>query len=236
MRDQDVITRLMELHDHIQSPATPAGDDALRGERRVRRRRTLTVVAAAAAAVLTVGVVQYSPSEDARDLQPAPAPSVPEPTNTVEASQDDRVFEAELRRAVTRVADWSIDDIQRIFTVESCAGDGSSAATGLGGGGFDVRTNGEPGQVWAESMGFATPAAASQAVDRLLENLTSCETVAWRAESIAQTGAVLASSADGLIWVLQEGEALSILEVSTPDGPPPLAVQVEVADIMSEYG
>jgi type VI protein secretion system component VasF len=74
MRDQDVITRLMELHDHIQSPATPAGDDALRGERRVRRRRTLTVVAAAAAAVLTVGVVQNSPSEDARDLQPAPAP------------------------------------------------------------------------------------------------------------------------------------------------------------------
>jgi hypothetical protein len=56
MKDQDVITRLVELHDHIHVPTTPAGEDTLRGERLVRRRRTVSFAAVAAAVVLTVGV------------------------------------------------------------------------------------------------------------------------------------------------------------------------------------
>lgn len=242
MRDQDVITRLVELHDSIQAPFTPAGEDALRGKRLVRRRRASSVVAAATAAaavVVGVGIVQ---SDGQPDLQPAPAPSVPAPSvpapsDPAEASPDaDLAFEAEFRTIVARVPDWSIANTQRIFTGEQCAGNWASGGAGGGGGNFDVRTNGEPGQVWAWVSGFSSAADAADSVDRLVENLASCTTVAWRAQPIAQTGAVLASSAEGLIWLQQNGKALSILEAATTDGPPPLDVQVEVAELMREYG
>lgn len=233
MRDQDVITLLAELHDHIQAPATPVGEAALRGRRLVRRRRTVSVAAVAAAVVLAVGVAQSSLSDGRRDLQPAPASSLPAPSDPAEASPSNgEIFETEFREIVARVPGWSIADTQPMFNNAPCAGNWSSAATGAGGGNFDVSTNGEPGQVWAESIRFPSAAEASDAVDRLAENLASCKTVAWQAEPIAQTGAVLVSSADGLIWVHQNGEELSILEVATTDGPPPLGVQVEVADLM----
>lgn len=230
MRDQDVITRLVELHDRIQAPFTPAGEDAIRGKRLVRRRRASSIVAAAAAVVVAVGIVQ---SDGRRDLQPAPAPSLPAPSDPAEASPDGVVFETELRKIVARVPDWSIANTQRMFTNEPCAGDWSLAAGGFGGGNIDVRTNGELGQVWHEVMGFSSAADAAESVDRLVENLTSCKTVAWRTQPIAQTGALLAFSADGLIWVQQNGDELSILQAATTDGPPPLDVQGEIADLMS---
>ena len=52
MIDDDVITRLVDLHDHIKAPAVPPDADASRGKRILRRRRTLAVGAAAAAVVL----------------------------------------------------------------------------------------------------------------------------------------------------------------------------------------
>ena len=44
MRVTHIITRLVELHDHIQAPATAPAQDALRGKRLVRRRRTLSAL------------------------------------------------------------------------------------------------------------------------------------------------------------------------------------------------
>lgn len=240
MRDQDVISRLAEFHDHIQAPAAVAREDVLRGQRLLRRRRTVSVAAAAAAAaavVVAVGIAQASLSDDQSELQPAPAPTLPAPSDPGERSPDfDMTFEAferEVRKIVARVPDWSIANSQRIFTSEPCAGDWSPAGTGWSGGNFDVRTNGELGQVWHDLTGFPSAALASDAVDRLIENLASCKTVAWESRPIAQTGAVLASSADGLIWVQQNGKELSILHAVTTDGPPPLDVQVEIADLMS---
>ena len=236
MRDQDVITRLVELHDGIQAPFTPAGEDAVRGKRLVRRRRASTVLAAAAAAVAAVAAVGIVQSDGPEDLQPAPAPSLPVPSDTAQASPgDDVVFETGLRTLVARVPGWSIADAQRIFTNEPCAGDWLAPGGGFGGGSVRVRTNGEPGQVWHMVMGFTSAAAASESVDRLVQNLASCGTAAWRTRSIAQTGAVLASSADGLIWLQRNGDQLSILEAATTDGPPPLDVQVGIADLMSSY-
>jgi hypothetical protein len=56
MIDDDVITRLVELHDHIKVPDTPPGADVLRGERMLRRRRAVVVGAAAAAVVAVLGI------------------------------------------------------------------------------------------------------------------------------------------------------------------------------------
>jgi hypothetical protein len=75
MSEDDIITRLVEFHNHIQAPATPPRLDALRGERLVRRRRTVSVLAAAAVVVLTVGIAQVSLSEGQRTQEPAPQPS-----------------------------------------------------------------------------------------------------------------------------------------------------------------
>lgn len=233
MKDQDVITRLVELHDHIHTPATPAGEDTLRGERLVRRRRSVSIAAVAATVVLTVGFVQASLSDDSSELQPPPAPSSPAPSDSVGPLRvEGDPFATEFNKIVARVPDWSIADTQELFTNEPCAGRWSSTARGAGGGNFDVRTNGEPGQVTHIAMGFASAAQASAAVDRFVRNLASCQEVAWQTQPIAQTGAVLASSPDGLVWIQQNGKELSTLDVVTNDGPPPLAIQVEIADLM----
>lgn len=233
MKDQDVITRLVELHDHIHPPVAPAGEDALRGERLVRRRRAVSIAAVAAAAALTVGFVQAALPDGPSELQPAPAPSSPASSDPVEPLRiEGDPFATEFNTIVAQVPGWSIADTQEIFTTEPCAGDWSSAA-GFGGGNFDVRTNGEPGQVWHDVMGLPSATQASAAVDRLARNLASCKEVAWHTRAIAQTGAVLASSPHGLMWIQRDGKALSILHAVTNDGPPPLAIQVKIADLMA---
>jgi hypothetical protein len=142
-------------------------------------------------------------------------------------------FATEFNKVVAQVPDWAIADIQEMFHSSPCAGDWSSAAGGAGGGSFDVRTNGQDGQVWHEEMGFQSTTKASEAVERLKENLTSCTFVDWQAWPVAQAGTVLASSDQGLLWVHHRGKGLSILSAVTDDGPPPLDVQVEIADLMS---
>ena len=167
MRDRDVITRLVELHDHIQAPGTPPTEDVLRGERRVRRRRTVSAVVVAAAVVLAVGIAQPWLSDGPRDVQPAPAPSPTVASDPAEGSPgDDELFATELRKIVAQVPDWSVADAQELLLNTPCAGSWSSAATGFSGGNFDVRTNGEAGQVWHARMGFPSEAEASDAIDR----------------------------------------------------------------------
>lgn len=209
---------------------------------RARRRRATGVAAAAAAVALIAlgGSLAVATLGDADQPSPVGEPTTPSPTmaqGSVDASPSaDQVFEEEFRAIVAQVPGWSIQDTQTLFTGTPCAGDWSSAATGAGGGSFDVRTNGEIGQVWHTMMGFPSVAAASDAVDRLAENLASCKTVAWTTRPIVRTGAVLASSASGVVWIHQRGQELSLLEAVTTDGPPPTDVQVAVADLLVAYG
>src|SRR5688500_5013256 len=103
MRDQDVISRLTEFHDHIQAPAAVAREDVLRGERLIRRRRPVSVAAGVAAAVLAVGIASLaadSLSNDQGDLQPADVPSHPAPSETVDdgGSPDADVIVERVRR------------------------------------------------------------------------------------------------------------------------------------------
>lgn len=200
--------------------------------KRARQRRTTLAAAAVAMVVafIAVGGALAAGTLGGSD-QPSPIDEPTLPTPEVSPNNGE-IFETEFRKVVARVPDWSIADNQPMFTGAPCAGNWSSSATGFGGGNFDVSTNGEAGQVWHEVMGFPSSAEASDAVDRLVENLASCKTVAWQTEPIAQTGAVLVSSADGLMWIHQNGKELSILEAATTDGPPPLGVQVEIADLM----
>jgi hypothetical protein len=84
MIDDEVVTRLVELHDHIKAPATPPGAYVFHGERMLRRRRAAvagSAVAAVAAAVMAVLVVTAltiggPEAEDRIDpVRPGPTPS-----------------------------------------------------------------------------------------------------------------------------------------------------------------
>ncbi len=77
MIDDDVITRLVELHDHIDVPATSVDADVLRGQRLLRRRRAVVggTTAAALAAVLALSPVTAGGTKAQNDfdhLQPGP--------------------------------------------------------------------------------------------------------------------------------------------------------------------
>ena len=83
MKEDEIITRLVDFHDRIEAPDTPPELDALRGQRLVRRRRTGSVLAAAAAVALAVGIVQVTLSDGQRSQEPAPplpSPTVSSPT------------------------------------------------------------------------------------------------------------------------------------------------------------
>lgn len=77
---------------------------------------------------------------------------------------------------------------------------------------------------------FPTTAQASDAADRLIENLESCTATEWQTQPIAQTGTVLATSADGVARIQQNGDHVDVFQLATADGAPPLHVQVDVAE------
>jgi hypothetical protein len=78
MNDElDVLTRLIDYHDHITAPEVPVAEDLRRGRRRVVRRRALTVggVAAAAAVVVLTASLLTRAGTDTEPPQPAPSPT-----------------------------------------------------------------------------------------------------------------------------------------------------------------
>jgi hypothetical protein len=111
-----------------------------------------------------------------------------------------------------------------------CGGQWSAAAGGGSGGTITLSSSGDEASVWSDRLGFPSTTAAADAVDVLIANLASCTAESWRSRPIAQTGAVLAFSDTGVIWIHQKGASVSTLQVPTTDGPPPLAVQVEAAE------
>src|SRR5215207_1402739 len=88
MIHDDVISRLVDLHDHIRVPATAPAQDAARGLRMLRRRRAMVLGAAAAAVVTVLGAVAVAgggpragedldPVRPGHTQAPTPAPTVP---------------------------------------------------------------------------------------------------------------------------------------------------------------
>jgi hypothetical protein len=87
MIDDDVISRLVELHDHIKAPDTSPGADVSRGERMLRRRRAVVLGAASAAVVAVLGVTAVTIGGQAGDrIEPTrPGPTqdfTPTPSET----------------------------------------------------------------------------------------------------------------------------------------------------------
>jgi len=109
-----------------------------------------------------------------------------------------------------------------------CSGDWGKGAMSGGDGGLS-------GWIGIGGFGFPSVAQASDAAARFVEILESCRATAWRTQPIAQSGAVLASSADAVAWIQQKGDRVGVLQVPTTDGPPPVGVQVEVAEWMVAY-
>ena len=78
--DLDVLTRLVDYHDHIAPPTVPIADDVRRGRQRVRRNRT---IAAGAVAAGVAGVVLAASLVSGGDRSlPEPADPTPTPTTS----------------------------------------------------------------------------------------------------------------------------------------------------------
>ncbi len=98
---------------------------------------------------------------------------------------------------------------------------------------YYTEVSGHPAGIFIS--GFPSEARASNAAARLVAGLESCTATAWRTQPIPQTGAVLASSADVVVWIQQQGADVKAFQVPTTDGPPPAGVQVEVAEWMAAF-
>ena len=107
MIDEEVITRLVEFHDHIKVPATAPGADASCGKRMLRRRHSLIAGGAAAAVVTVLGLVAATtggpPVESPDPVRPGPSQG-PTPTPTADATID---------------AEWPLERIRAEGVVEA---------------------------------------------------------------------------------------------------------------------
>ena len=216
-----------------RAPGAPAAIKQANG-----RRRTVAAAAAAAVAFIAVGGGLVAGTLDSSDrLSPVGDPRLASPTpptveeNTDESPDSDEFFRTEVGESLAQVPGWAVTDNDPTI-LHPCGGDWSSNATGGSGGSFGLRTQGERPLVWAEELGFPSAAQAADATALLAENLASCVPITWRTHPVARTGAVLASSATGVIWIHQKDATVATLQVPTNDGPPPLGVQVEVADLI----
>lgn len=214
------------------------------------RRRRATVAVAATGAVASVAVVAAvaagtlggndRPSPLGEPTTPATSPAEP-PTVWETAGSRAALYDLgqELDAILTTVPGWDPgfaagfvpDDYDYAFN-GPCAGNWTRGATSGSDGGAP-----SPSTVGAGigSAGFSSSARATDAAAEFVANLESCAATAWRTQPIAQNGAVLASSATGVAWIHRVGDTVRVLQVTTADGPPPIDVQVEVAEWMVAY-
>jgi hypothetical protein len=203
-----------------------------------RRRRLVAVAGAVAAvAVIAAGTAlatgTLGGSEGMSSFAGTPTAS-PEPRAGQEETSVGERYRT-LRRTLT-VPGWAFTDaaLSRPGVLDACEGNWVGASGGAGHNlGLSVSRDEPPAAIAEEIEGFHSPALASDAMDRLVENLASCP--AWGTQPIGQTGAVLAFYDAGVVWIHHKGTSVAWLHVRTTDGPPPLAVQVEVADLIYSW-
>ena len=114
--EHDVLSRLVDYHDHISAPHVPLADDVHRGRRRVRRNRGLLAGGVALAGVSVVAAVSLSTGERSADLpQPADRPGLSTPLVAPKSLLDIRElgFHVEPVPEVVVTGSWGIDlDLQ----------------------------------------------------------------------------------------------------------------------------
>lgn len=240
------LTSLRQAVDDLaaRAPLPDFGDLGRRADRRGRRRVGL---AAAACAAVVTGAALALPALDHRPATPAEAPTTSSSPSPTEHDRDGEPptsvasFDKKLNDVFAQATGWSISDgfpqdYEYVFVPSPSNGNGRCSGGlddwgrgSLGGG------DGGMGPAGYGSLRFATEAQASRAAARLVENLESCTATDWRTRPIPRTGAVLAHYADAVTWIQQTGLHVDVLQVATTDGPPPLSVQVEVAEWMVAF-
>ena len=229
--DQLLDTLVADVTAGTRAPGAPTAI------KQARRRRAGVAVAAAVAVIAVGGGVAAGTLGGSDQPSPIGEPTTPSSASpTVQESAEPSpasigAFETELDAILVQVPGWAIsdtftDDYDYAFN-GPCSGNWGKGATSGGDGGIAGAGIG--------GHGFPSEAQASDAAARFVENLESCTATAWQTQPIAQTGAVLASSATGVAWIQQKGDHVDVLQVPTTDGPPPVGVQVEVAEWMVAY-
>lgn len=208
-----------------------------RASRRRRRRRVATV---GAVAFIVVGGGLATVSLDGRDQLIGEPATTSSASPTVQESAgpptSPYAFGKALDAILEQVPGWASADgpyptgFDYAFN-GPCSGNWTDGATGGGDGGAPYSTSSDG----MGHAGFPTAAQASDALASLVQNLTDCTATKWRTQPIARPGAVLASSAHAVAWIQRTGDTVRILQVRTTDGPPPVRVQVEVAEWMAAY-
>ena len=222
-----------------RSPA-PDFDDLKRRAARRGRRRTASIAAAAACFIVGTSLVAGTLG-DSDQSPPIGEPSTPS-SESSPAPEESSVGERYriLRETLTSVSGWTVSGpaTGKPTALARCEGNWMAGPGGRGAGhnlGLSVSPE-EPPIAWAQEVeGFTSPARASDALDRLISNLTSCTAESWRSRPIAETGAVIAFTDAGVLWVHQRGDSVAELYVPTTDGPPPTSVLVEVADLVYSW-
>ena len=239
------LTPLREAVDDLagRSPSPDFSELKRRATRRGRRR--VTAAAAVAVAIIVVGGGVAAGSLGGSD-QPSPVgepttPSLESPTVSESAESSPAVvqdLDTQLDEILGQVPGWAIGSLPRFNEYDyafngPCSGDSSLLKDSNGAAGAGGASRGLP--VGLGKAHFPSEAQASEAAATFVENLEACTVTAWRTQPIAQTGAVLALSAEAVTWIQQEGHYVDVLQVATSDGPPPVSVQVEVAEWMVAF-
>lgn len=233
---------LREALDALASRAASPDYDELKRRATRRHRRRVVVLATAAAGFITLGGGVTASSLGGSDrLTPddgPAAPSSPSPTGPAGPAQpaSARAFGESLDAILEQAPGWTTKTGPYSTGYDyaangPCSGKWREGSTG-GGDGTAPHSDNSDGLAAA---GFATQAQASAAASLLVEGLATCTATAWRTQPIAQTSAVLASSAEAVVWIQQTADTVNVLQVRTTDGPPPVAVQVDVAAWMASF-
>lgn len=208
------------------------GELERRATRRGRRRMAVVVAACTLALIAAGGGLASETLRGSDQLAPIGGPGTPSP----EPPSSPLAFGEALDALLEPVPGWNIyrgpypTGFDYAFN-GPCSGRWSEAANGGGDGGAPYSRS-------SDGMGharFATEAQASASAATFAESLSSCTTTAWQTQPIARTGGVLASSPDAVAWIQRTGDTVTVLQVRTADGPPPVDVQVAVAEWIVAY-
>jgi len=124
--EHDVLSRLVDYHDHISAPLVPLADDLRRGRGRVRRNRGLLAAGAALGVVSMIAAVSLSDGGHSADvLQPAHSPALITPLVAPQSPLDvsELGFHIESAPDLSVTGDWAIDRDRQWAGVQVLGGD-----------------------------------------------------------------------------------------------------------------
>ena len=127
--EHDVLSRLVDYHDHISVPHVPPVDDLHRGRRRVRRNRGLLAGGVALAGVSVVAAVALSTGQRSADLpQPADRTGLSTPLVAPKSLLDIRElgFHVEPVTDLVLTGSWAIDPDRQSTDVKVFGDDGGT--------------------------------------------------------------------------------------------------------------